>query len=654
MFLWSCSNDNHQEPIRDYQIYTEFEHQLKTNSFFLSPDTLRLKAEIFQNDSLKNLFFFKISNSYYQQDDSLNFRYWNKRNLNQSIRNRDTIQLGKSYWLLGNFYDNQGLSDSAYYCYQKAFIHFNAVRQDLRAGKVLLNMAIIQKNIKDYSGSEVTTIRAIKKVKPLNAQKQLYAAYNNLGIIYNELDDHLLSYKYHQKALKFANELSDTALLLTSMNNIGVLLKKTGDYARAGDVFRESLGINGIEEEDPELYSMLIDNLAHAENLKTDFAYGDSLFLEALEMRTRIGHEAGITISRIHLSEYYLNRKDTAKALCYATEALNLAEENSNSRDILASLLLLAKSDPANSKSYLHNYIRTNNELQKQERLVRNKFARIQFETDEFIAENEELTEQRKWILGGSLTSVSMILLIVVIWRQKVKNKKLELEKEQQQANEHIYNLLLEQEYKMEEGRRIEKERISRELHDGVLGTMYGVRFNLSNLNSKNDPTSVESKEKLLGRLQSVEEEIRTISRDLQKESLFGKAGFTRVLQYLVKEREKELGFLPHIEFHPDLDWVVINNRCKMNLYRIIQEALHNIQKYAEASKTVIRFGKDDHNLLVEISDNGKGMDYNKKTSGIGLKNIYSRVEDLHGKTKITSDSSGTEINISLPLKVCL
>src|SRR5690606_5960687 len=99
------------------------------------------------------------------------------------------------------------------------------------------------------------------------------------------------------------------------------------------------------------------------------------------------------------------------------------------------------------------------------------------------------------------------------------KNQKLRFEQAQQRTNQEIFNLLLAQNSKIEEGKQLEKKRVSEELHDGILGQMLGVRLILSGLNNKSDSDSVLKRSELLKKLQRVEEEIRTISHELSKAS---------------------------------------------------------------------------------------------------------------------------------------
>ena len=93
-----------------------------------------------------------------------------------------------------------------------------------------------------------------------------------------------------------------------------------------------------------------------------------------------------------------------------------------------------------------------------------------------------------------------------------------------------------------------------------------------------------------------------------------------------------------------------MNYTVKLTFYRIIQEALHNIDKYAKAKNVVITITQSEAFLSVEIKDNGIGFDLNTQKEGIGLKNMRERTQEMGGLFSIVSQpEKGTKINLQLP-----
>jgi len=318
---------------------------------------------------------------------------------------------------------------------------------------------------------------------------------------------------------------------------------------------------------------------------------------------------------------------------------------------VLNSLLLSSKIDPENGTEYLKTYIDINNKLIKTERAALNKFARIKFETDEVKIQNEKLSLQNTWIVVISSATIFFAFLIYIITRQRTRNKELEMEQQQQRANEEIYNLMIDQQDKIEEGRKREKERISLELHDGILGRLFGTRISLGSLNAKDDVNSKKVREQYINELQSIEEEVRNISHELGLDNFDKTTSYSTMITNLLEEQSKITNFKYQIEEDDRIVWTDIPGHIKINIYRIIQESIQNINKYAQAENAILDFKKNDDRIILTIKDDGVGFDQDKRSSGIGLKNMKSRVTLLHGQFTINSiPGKGTSISVDVPL----
>jgi signal transduction histidine kinase len=359
----------------------------------------------------------------------------------------------------------------------------------------------------------------------------------------------------------------------------------------------------------------------------------------------------GIATNKLHLSEYYAFKKDTIKAIQYAKETRQLASSTNNFKELLPSLLLLSKLDKENHSKYTTRYIQLNDSLHKEERAIRNKFARIKFETNEIITKNERLNKQKKLILFISGLVFLLVILIYIVARQRVKNKNLKFEQEQQKANEEIYNLMISQQNKLDEGSRKEKKRISEELHDGVLGKLFGTRLILGNLNDSSDKESILKREKHINDLQDIEEEVRNVSHELNSQALISNTSYTQMIDNLLESQSGIINFIYKTKYDKHIIWKEINGDLKMNLYRIIQEAIQNINKYSKAKHVSIEFKIDKSDLSLLIKDDGVGFNTDAKIKGIGLKNMKSRADKLNGKLSINSrNDKGTLIVIIVPL----
>ncbi|MDT0642216.1 sensor histidine kinase [Zunongwangia sp. F363] len=618
-------------------------------SYFLETQSIE-KINSIKNDSLKRSVIYKISYDYYLNKDSVNFRTWNRRIVRISHQQMDSAKIAEAFWDLASFYYEHDRIDSAYYYYSESEKLYSFLNKDLLQGKMLLNMAIMQTKVKDYIGGEVNTANALRLLKPLGKSNLLYSAYNNLGIIFNELEDYNKSLQYHKKALEYVKELEDPIKEANALNNIGVVYENQAQYSAAIKKFEEALTTGNLLEKNPRLYAMLLDNLGYTHFKNGNPQNSEELLLHSLRVRDSIHHTAGLVINNLHYAEYLSSTKDTVNAYIHANEALSLAKSSKSYGDILSALLLLSEIDAENGKSYLEEYIDLSDSLQKEERSIRNKFARIRFETDEFIEENENLTAERKWIIAGASGFFLIAILLYIIRDQKAKNKELQLQRVQQAANEEIYNLLLTSQDKVEQAKNEAKSRISAELHDGILSKFFGIRLSLEMLQDKEDPESKSKRKEFIKEMKAVENDIREVSHKLNSAKFESGVSFVQILHELWEEKQKLGNFKGELILGDDINWDEIANKVKIHVYRILQESLSNIIKYAQASNVFISFSIADKSLEMEVVDDGCGFDTEKSAKGIGLSNMQSRAKDLGGKLKVNSGEEGTKIELEIPL----
>ena len=299
--------------------------------------------------------------------------------------------------------------------------------------------------------------------------------------------------------------------------------------------------------------------------------------------------------------------------------------------------------------SFLKQYVRINDSIQKNERLVRNKTARIRYETKEKEQQLAEVTKERLWLLLISIGVILTSVLIYIVITQRNKNRKLKFIQEQQEANEEIYNLMLNQSDNIEEARVAEKKRISEELHDGVLGRLFGARLSLDSLNMNNSPEAIKTRGQYIESLKTIEQDIRKVSHELNADFVSG-GGFKDIIKTLLETQCLAYGLKYSFVHDDDIDWDGVPNKTKIHFYRVIQESLQNIYKHANATEVKLQITRESDKILLILSDNGDGFDVNKAKSGIGLKNMKSRIKEIEGSITLASQlGEGTSVTIEAP-----
>lgn len=609
------------------------------------------------NDSLNRVNLFKVANRFYNMNNWTEYKSIVMLVLNRSESEKDYSSTAKAYTYLGDYYSSQSITDSAFLFYFRAEKLFLKLGDKYNLAKTRLNKANLQYNESDFLGSEIAVFNALRAVDGDNSKEVLYDSYNLLGAIYNELGEYNKAIDYHSKALSISSSKEIPTVYqskATSYNNLGFVYQNLNNYDTAIKYFKLGLIQENLITDKPSVYAMLLDNLAYSK-----FRIGDNndllaLFEKSLALRDSLGLVTGIFINKIHLSEYYSYKNDDAKAVQYAREALTSARNDKNFRNVLVALKQMGVVEPQNATLYSKEYIHINDSLQKAERKMGEKFSRIEYETDVIKSENTDLVVQNRnlFYVFSILTLIGVFTFVFV--SQRNKHRELMFKEQQQIANAEIYNLMISQQKTIEENRAKEKKRVARELHDGVLGKIFGVRMNLDTMNTAQDQHAIKSRLEYLAELKQIEQDIREISHDLNRENTELINNFVVILNNLIENQRKAFKTKLNFTLDKNIDWANVSNEVKINLYRMLQEALQNCNKYAKAYLIAVDFKKESNpeHLKLCIADDGIGFNLKRAKKGIGLQNIAFRTKECKGKLEIkTKPGEGTQLIIEVPIE---
>lgn len=607
------------------------------------------------NDSIKRENIFRIARNFILLNEWTSLKRVSDISLSHARDANNISHIARAYHFLGLYHKNIEASDSAFYYYLKAEKIFVKQGDEKSLAKLYLDQSGPQIDVFDIFGAEQSGIKSLKLFRKIGDKLGEYDALINLGIIYNSSEDYIKSNSYYFKALQLVekeNYPDSFFLKEIVLNNIGNNFLYAGSYRRAAPYFIKALSSNNIRKINPRLYSIIVDNLAYSmfranPNNKVSL----DLFLRSLKIKDSLNLYSKIIYTQNHLSEYYFANKDMNKSLNYAKNALSLSRETGRYYDLIGSLKQMSIVDSKNYNLYAKEYIDICESLYRKNRISRNKFAVIAYETEELTNQKDQAVK-RNWIISICAGSLILILvLLFIIKMQRARQKRLQLLQIQQKANEEIYNLLLDQQNKIDVGRQIEKKRIAQDLHDGILNRLASTRFNLHNLNEKATPEIIKKCLPFIAGIQEIEKEIRSIAHDLNQGALANTVSFVAVVNDFIEEQKKISNINVHLEIDSKINWEALSNFKKIHIFRIIQEAFQNINKHAEAKTVIASILKEEDNLLLEIFDDGKGFSPNKKKKGIGLQNIEARVKSCNGIVEFKSRvNQGTTISVNIPI----
>lgn len=596
---------------------------------------------------------FVVADNYYSLNEWKKLDATLKKLQQISKINNDINSLAKVYRYLGLLYENKSLNDSAFYYYtksQKIYFKINNLKQ---VCLLYQDQAMIQYYINNFSDSESLLVKALKVANRIDCQSEKYRIYISLGLNAREQENYDSALIYFDKALKIFEEKKVNFHKFHyeyCINNIAYIYLLKKDYALAKSLFLKGLNNKSIYL-DPVIYTRLTDNLVVCNMHLRIFKNAKRTLSKTYNFRDSLNIAEGQNFNRLYLSQYYAAIKDTANAKRYAIDAYNLSQDYRAPNDMMMCLKHLSKIDPANALKYTSEYVKLSDSMHQQERETRNKFAKIAYETEEITQEKETAEKQKSIFLGIAITVTAFGLLLLIVIAQRNRQKELLHAQSQQRAKEEIYQLVQTQQSKIDEGRQIEKKRIARELHDGVMNRLASTRFNLHILNNKKDTETVDKCLPFIDGLHEIEKEIRNIAHDLNTEVFSDNDSFKNILMTFVEEQKNVLKPKLHADIDKTIRWEAIESNVKINIYRILQESLQNISKHADAENIFLSITNQKHFLMLEVHDDGQGFNASQKKGGIGLDNIKARAKECKAIFHVDSGKgNGTTILVSIPL----
>lgn len=617
-------------------------------------DSLHTHITFLKNDSITRCYLIDLSAEYYYINQNKKSFNTSKKALEFAKRANDTMTIAKSYYYIGDTYEITQ-KDSAYYYYQKAENLYRLLSDKDMTAKMLFNKGYLLFYEGNYIECEIQVSKSLQLLKNSEDKKMLFSCYNLMGATFQKLEEYDNALKYYLLAKKELSNLKDDVVFDKNNNylvsvsvNISNVYMEMKEYEKSIKEL-ENVMSPTLKEEWPNTYATIIGNLGYTKMKSGNLSGVEKLLKEALAISQKSNNEASIVYKLNNLGEYYAVVHDTIKSIDNLKKSLQLAKKLHSSDDIKINLKLLSQIDYRNDSFYNKRYIVISDSLTKVQRNNRNKYARIEYETLTVEDENKSLSTKNLYLIIGSF----FIILVSggVLTYRYIKNKKRELahQVQHQKAEEEIFELLKDYQTKSNSIKLKEQNRISMELHDNVLNKLYGTRLQLGILNSSD---AVEVKEKRLdyvALLQEIELEIRNISHDLHTDAIEVHLKYIDLLQDLIQEKNELV--VTRFSFYDitELNWNSIDGLVKITIFRIVQEALLNVIKYAEATVCTVTLTKIENNKLkLLIEDDGKGFENSsKENDGIGLKNIQERARLAKAELTITSKlGEGTKIAV--------
>ena len=559
------------------------------------------------------------------------------------IKTKDSFALGKQYYYKALFFkvlnsgDNLAKSDSSLYYLSESKKISVQLKDSLEAGRRLLSISALQYREKDYFGGESSIIEGLHLLEPSGEVFFTGLLYERLGNVMWRLERQEEARKNYLKFFELQKKIPNIKLKYEKARlqlHLAKTYESEGNYTKSIEYFNKCLMVADLKVENAYRYESALEGLSYGHFMQGDKKLALKGYLEVLKSRQSRGYKRGLIFSYALLGELHASNNEKKKAIFFIKKSLQTAKELLTTTKKLENLLLLSKLVRGEKgRKYLEERTQLNDSLHKRERILKNKFTKVRYETEKKDKENISLklentrnqlaleTERQHKIIG--FLSAGASILFLGFGASIVTNRRKKL--------------IFEAKMKQIEVREKERQRIAKSLHDEVAGDIRMLHLELTKRKQ------LEEAKKLA----IIKGTVRNLSHQLSSES-FEKVSFKNQIISLISDFF-EIDFKIKVQEIDTVIWKDINNSIKRTLFLVIRESIQNSKTHAEASAVILNFKQTKKAITLTISDNGKGFNTALKKAGIGLKNMQERIEEVNGTFSIESTlNKGTSIYIEI------
>ncbi len=590
-------------------------------------------------------------------DSALPF-FVNARNLALKLGN-DSI-CARADIGLGHIYENKGLLDSSEYYYYHAYEDYLRINDSLGIGRAMYNLSMFYQTKIDYESSLKYALESHRILKGIKSKGLYASSLLNLGNIYFYLKDYDSAYSCYLECKALAIKLEKYALESRASSNIGVIYFQRGEYEKARDAWLKSIEFSESIKDKREL-SILYRNTSIVYKRLGDTLGAIVLSERALEFsRTSKIKELEIE-ALVNLGILYKQTGVYDIAEQYYQEAVEMAERYNMFwqmqiayHNITAFYETMGNFEKA--YEYSQKDISVQDSINNEQQIKARERYKAEYELVHYQdlnrlkeLEKKKIRFERNISLGLGITTIILLALFLFFFRMRArKNRIIAAQKIQKLEDEK--KLMAAQSVMV--GEEKERERIARELHDGIGVLLSTASIHFSSVEEKSDPATSEMLQKANKLLKDASKEVRQISHNMMP-GVLSKFGLKEAIEDLCEDIEEASGI--KLELHMRCKDERLSQNMEIMIYRVVQEILNNTIKHAKASLIKLSIVREETHLQIDYSDDGIGFEEDKlpHDKNIGLSGIRSRIEYLGGNVILSSKpGKGTGYSITIPLKV--
>ncbi|MEM6718906.1 MAG: sensor histidine kinase [Bacteroidota bacterium] len=611
-------------------------------------DSIGKVAQTKDNDSLRVQYLHKVFFKYVYSKPEISRKLSEIAMQKSNIIANDFLMV-RSLLRKGIYYDIVGKKDSSLLWYDKAYAIAERASDKDGMASVYNNKGLIYWGKEDYKTAMDYYLSSYEIFKDLGKQRGQATSLNNIGLLLSKLKRHKESNAYHRRSLAIKKEIEDTYGMGASYTNMVMnhyALKQLDScvyYAQKSIVTKEKVNdVRGLATSYNSLgktYQQLKQHDSAVYYLKK----ADEIYQRFNSRKHRAKNIQLLGIA-------YYDQGNYQEAIDAYTIALNNLDD---SQIMIKSKAMRRMAnayrelgDHENASNYYQETIKLQDTIQKQKETIATNeiFEKYQSaeKEKEILIQRAKIAEKNTMIYGLIAGVLIVFVLGYLLYnQQKLKNRQLQKENELKDALVKV-----ETQNKLHEQRL----KISRDLHDNIGSQLTFIISSIANLKYG----LKDAKPDFLERLSNINFFTRNTINQL-RDTIWAMNMDAIHFEDLELRMRNHIGQAKvltgaEIEFENEVsETTTFSSLVGINIFRIMQEAINNAIKHANASKINIQMQEVEAQYVLVITDDGIGFDTNAESARNGLENMQLRAEEIYGKLNIVSQAThGTTIKLTI------
>ena len=587
--------------------------------------------------------------------------YYGKQAAKLSQKKKDRSNEATAFNRMGVAFDVKHLPDSALLYYSNAVFLSEMAKEPSTTAGALNNIGLVYWNLGEHDKAVEHYIRAAEIFDGIGEKKGLANTYNNIGLILWEDSNFKEALTYSFKALDLRKQIGEKYGIGASYTNIGLIYGDLDKYDSAIYYLERSIPIK-IEVKDDYGLAKSYHNLGSQFVKVKRMPEALAALQKALEISDRLGNFRSSASTLFYMGSVLRNQGDTEQAMARLSKAREILAPATDAKlywKILYETALLHRDlgDHQKATSLLIRMdsmkdsvlnLEKSQAVEELELKYRTAVKDRQIEEQErTVAETSLIAERRNRYIIILISALIILALSALFYTQRTK-RKAQAERDAAIIREREMGIRA-----VLTATEEERKRIAKDLHDGVVQGLTGLKLRIQNQlrNAALTPEQQAGFKETSSLLDGSIDELRTISHRMMPRAL-GELGLVPALADLLEKTFSPTNIRYEFEHHR-VDDKRYPEHVEVSLYRIWQELINNIIKHAGASALSVQLLQTGSHLVLVVEDNGKGFAFEDAANrnGIGLMNISSRAKALNGEvTYAASPQQGTVATIRIPI----